>query len=506
MFSKFAAKLVVAGASGRFGYVAYDTIEAAEKARKAMDCNRNVVDGKWPVARPALLPGSYIQGSYGWNPYQAPMNPLASPGPIYGMPQLSSSTPAYSGPYLSMPSPPGFNQKDHAFPERPGQPECQHHIETGKYPTSVYYVHPSDANTSQLVSVKFNGTGYSNWKRSIMLSLSAKNKLGFIDGSISQPVLTSPDYKLWERCNDLVCSWLLCNVDETISKNILFFKTTREIWLDLEDRFGYASMTQVFSLEQQLSEFHQGSKSVSEFFTEIKAVWDAISDVNHLPCYTLRGNILMQQPLPSLSNAFRIFSQEERHQELSHLTTQTESLAFVADNRNKVSSDGSFSRNSRPGFNSSSRSWSGKGAAQTNSKRGSTYFCTHCNISGHSNERCFKLHGYPPNFKFRDKKVAAISVNNAGDQSLSSQSGAEGSPQFSVSQYTQILELLNKQNQPPSPDHSKHALLAGKDPLQKGPPILLGELHGGLYSTSGAVIDIKKRFTYCQRRSQHMAS
>lgn len=42
-----------------------------------------VVAGNWPVARPALLPGSYIQGSYGpvilppgmvplagWNPYQ----------------------------------------------------------------------------------------------------------------------------------------------------------------------------------------------------------------------------------------------------------------------------------------------------------------------------------------------------------------------------------------------------------------------------------------------------
>lgn len=47
----------------------------------------------------------------------------------------------------------------------------------------------------------------------------------------------------------------------------------------------------------------------------------------------VRGNILMQQPLPSTSNAFRVFSQEERHQRLSQLSNQTESLAFLADGK-----------------------------------------------------------------------------------------------------------------------------------------------------------------------------
>lgn len=50
--------------------------------------------------------------------------------------------------------------------------------------TSVYYIHPSDDNTTQLISVKFNGIGFSNWKRSVMVSLSAKHKLWFIDGIV----------------------------------------------------------------------------------------------------------------------------------------------------------------------------------------------------------------------------------------------------------------------------------------------------------------------------------
>lgn len=51
---------------------------------------------------------------------------------------------------------------------------------------------------------------------------------------------------------------------------MLFFKIAREIWLDLEDHFGYASMTQVLSLEHQHSELHQRSNSISEFLLRLK--------------------------------------------------------------------------------------------------------------------------------------------------------------------------------------------------------------------------------------------
>lgn len=49
-----------------------------------------------------------------------------------------------------------------------------------------------------------------------MLSLSTKNTLGFLDGTVIKPDVTSGDYKAWGRCNDLVCSWLLCNLKDSI--------------------------------------------------------------------------------------------------------------------------------------------------------------------------------------------------------------------------------------------------------------------------------------------------
>ncbi|XP_074352828.1 uncharacterized protein LOC141691979 [Apium graveolens] len=366
-------------------------------------------------------------------------------------------------------------------------------------PSSALYIHPSDANTTQLVSVKFNGIGYYNWKHSIMLSLSAKNKLGFIDGTIIKPKVGTTEFKVWERYNDFVCSWLLNNLDESISRSVLFIKIARVIWIDLEDRFGYASMTQIYSIEQQLADLSQGSKSISDFFTEIKALWDAMHDISLIPCCTcnkctcnvtqrmlqvqhdqrllqfmmkltdrfatIRGNILMQQPLPSLSNAFRLFSQEEIHHELSTLSAQTESLAFVADNWKSY----------RPGVPYSQRTVSaGKGYANSAGstsngsasgfKKGNNYFCTHYNISGHSVERCFKLHGYSPNFKHsKDKRFDAVSHNSFSADTTSASLSSPDNPVITVAQYQQLMELLNKQNNSTdSQDHSHQAMLAGK--------------------------------------------
>ncbi|XP_074342054.1 uncharacterized protein LOC141679452 [Apium graveolens] len=109
--------------------------------------------------------------------------------------------------------------------------------------SSVYYVHPSDANVNQLVSVKFNGNGYNNWKGSMMLMLFAKNKLSFVNGTIFVPVPGTDEYKAWERCNNLVISWIMYNLDEMIARNMLLLKSVRDIWKDLEDRFGSASIT-----------------------------------------------------------------------------------------------------------------------------------------------------------------------------------------------------------------------------------------------------------------------
>lgn len=111
----------------------------------------------------------------------------------------------------------------------------------------------------------------------------------------------------------------------------------------------------------------QNNQSISEFFTNIKSIWDVMDDTSPLltctcnlcTCSltkkisekqqeqrliqlmmklnenysTVRGYVLMMQLMPTLSQVFRLFTQEERHKELSHINVQPESLAVAAANR-----------------------------------------------------------------------------------------------------------------------------------------------------------------------------
>ncbi|CAH2049183.1 unnamed protein product [Thlaspi arvense] len=118
-----------------------------------------LVAGNWPVARPTLVPGSYLQGAY------SPV--LLPPGlhsahrwgpPAYGIAQFSPSAPAFMGPYLSVPSSAGVgssSQNEHMFPERPGQPECQYYMKTGdcKFGSSCRYHHPPEWSSLKIFSL-----------------------------------------------------------------------------------------------------------------------------------------------------------------------------------------------------------------------------------------------------------------------------------------------------------------------------------------------------------------
>ena len=45
---------------------------------------------------------------------------------------------------------------------------------------------------------------------------------------------------------------------------------------------------------------------------------------------------------------------------------------------------------------------SGNAKNYTKSKNGRPQ-CTHCEAMGHVVEKCYKLHGYPPGYKFKNK-------------------------------------------------------------------------------------------------------
>ncbi|XP_057460767.1 uncharacterized protein LOC130751228 [Actinidia eriantha] len=237
--------------------------------------------------------------------------------------------------------------------------------------TSPYFLHHSDGPGLVLVSQSLTGDNYASWSRAMLIALSVKNKLGFIDGSIKRPegndlcLLNS-----WMRNNNVVISWILNSVSKEISASIIFSDSAYEIWIDLKDRFQQINGPRIFQLRRDLMNLVQDQNSVSIYFTKLKTIWeelnnyrpicicgkctcDGVKNLNshyqmeyimsfimglHDSFSQIRGQLLLIDPLPPINKVFALISQEEQQRKIgnqSNLSSDSaNSLAFTVKNDN----------------------------------------------------------------------------------------------------------------------------------------------------------------------------
>ena len=153
-------------------------------------------------------------------------------------------------------------------------------------PTDPLYVHPSDNPSQALVSNVFTGDNFDNWKRAVFIALSARHKLGFIDGTTKPPGPTSPLHSLWQRNNAMVLSWLLNSLSENIRNSVLYFNTAKALWEDLEGRFGQSNKARLFQVQKEFLCLTQGDLDIASYYTKAKQLWDESSAVGGVPTCT----------------------------------------------------------------------------------------------------------------------------------------------------------------------------------------------------------------------------
>ncbi|XP_074369440.1 uncharacterized protein LOC141710810 [Apium graveolens] len=281
-----------------------------------------------------------------------------------------------------------------------------------------------------LISKKLTGTeNYGPWKRSITIALSAKNKLGLVNGTCPRPEVNSPLRSQWDRVNDMVISWILNTVSEEISNGMDFVTSAQEMWEELHGQFSSVNGHRVYQVLKDIHALEQGDKSVEIYYHKLKNLWDEYSvleTVNACKCgctcgsaklqeereqrkkllqflmglndsYAVaRGQVLMMNPLPSLSQAFSLIKQDEqqkqgRHASNSFLGVVTDTSINFQKSTNAVSNTG----NGQRFFNSNK----------------SGLKCSYCHKEGHLKENCFKLIGYPDKKKGKGKFQSQVQSN-----------------------------------------------------------------------------------------------
>ncbi|KAL5785997.1 hypothetical protein ACOSQ2_002115 [Xanthoceras sorbifolium] len=283
-------------------------------------------------------------------------------------------------------------------------------------PSNPYFVHHSDQPGHMLVPTKLNGANYPSWSKSMILALTAKNKIGFIDGSIEPPSETEhpTEYALWNQCNSMILSWLTHSVEPDLAKGVVHAKTALQVWEDFKDQFSQKNAPAIYQIQKSLATLSQGTMTISVYFTKLKSLWDEldtyrpISACNQMKAHieqreedrmmqflmglndtynVVRSNILMITPLPNVRQAYSLVNQEEMQRQMTSETTENFSIAAAIQNHSN-----NFSNKSK------------------------NKYCEHCNREGHTIENCRTLNnrqGQPQQHGFRKNHFPATNATNS---------------------------------------------------------------------------------------------
>ncbi|KAF7153877.1 hypothetical protein RHSIM_Rhsim01G0079100 [Rhododendron simsii] len=252
-------------------------------------------------------------------------------------------------------------------------------------PSHPLYLHPSDQPGVMLVSLPLTGDNYTTWSRAIVMALSAKNKVGLIDGSILKPAKTDSLFNQWIRCNNMVTSWLFNSLSKDPAASVIYSESAQAMWKDLKERFSQTNAPHLFQIEREIHDLTQDTMSVGTYFTKLKGMWDELNALS---------------PTPSCSCG-----------------------AMTESNTNGQ-------RNFK----------------NTDKKKGGTRdrpTCEHCNWVGHTMDKCYSLHGYPPGHRLY-KATSSATANQAVHSAIEKQHSGTNSFPFTQEQCRQILALIPK--------------------------------------------------------------
>jgi hypothetical protein len=244
----------------------------------------------------------------------------------------------------------------------------------------------------------------------------------------------------------LVQSWIMNSVSDSIAQSIVFMENALDVWLDLKERFAQADLVGVAELQQEMSALKQDSRSVTEFYSELKLLREELeiylpmpncSCRNRCTCEAMRtaranhhilhvirfltglndnfsvvkSQILLMDPLPPMNKVFSLVLQHER-QGNHHITEQSKALL------NAARSKGSFPQ------------------------RSATRVCTFCGKDNHTVENCFKKHGLPPHLRKPSASNAALEGGIDESSAGALENAATHASMITQEQALQLISLL----------------------------------------------------------------
>ena len=124
-----------------------------------------------------------------------------------------------------------------------------------------------------ITAVIFDGKNYDLWEKAVKTSFKSKNKLRFIEGTITKP---SPkdgedtiELQTWEIANSMVCSWILNVIKPKFRTSIAYVDTAKHMWTSLKKHCAVSNVPKIHQLNTKLAECKQGGFEVVDFCRDL---------------------------------------------------------------------------------------------------------------------------------------------------------------------------------------------------------------------------------------------
>ena len=133
---------------------------------------------------------------------------------------------------------------------------------------------------------------------------------------------------------------------------------------------------------------------------------------------SVRGQILIMDPVPPLSKVFSLILQDEKKRKVGAAKKMQLDTAVALASTLTAKNVKKFKKG-RPQY-------------------------THCGAMGHVVDKCYKLHGYPPGYKFKSTKgQVTATLPPFANNVIAPKDDANGGVSLTKSEYQQLLSLLN---------------------------------------------------------------
>ena len=142
------------------------------------------------------------------------------------------------------------------------------------YESEAMVVHHSDNPGASLVNSLLTEKNYMSWNRHMKIALSAKEKLGFIDGSLPEPDLWSPIYDRWKKIDSLVTSWILNSMSPALKEQFVYCSSAKKLWDQIVARYGMSNGPMVYKIGKEIAHLTQGTMSIVAYYNKLNKLWD----------------------------------------------------------------------------------------------------------------------------------------------------------------------------------------------------------------------------------------